>query len=201
MLVSHVRLLLDPRRGPFPREYCCGSWDDLMSSAQRLVDEAVVDGVVVAASSDQDADSAARARSVSNRWFGDTGETESHTDSGVPITNSLEGFEVASALHTGAACVVLHVDVDMLIHVPPAGVGSLGALVRALVADPSAVTLALPVLSRCAAPISAYDCEGRPWRVEVRCGLFHMPRLLALRPFCGRGGESNRCVGWSSMVS
>jgi uncharacterized protein (TIGR00725 family) len=196
VLISHVLLLLDPRRGPFPREYCCGSWDDLVTSAQRLVDEAVVDGVVVAASSDQDADSAARVRSVCARWFGDTGETESHTESGVPITNSLEGFEAASALHAGAACVVLHLDVDMLIHVPTAGVGSLGALVRALVADPSAVTLALPVLSRCATPMSAYNSEGRPWRVEVRCGLFHMPRLLALRPFCGRGSESNLCVGW-----
>lgn len=100
---NQVLLLLDSYHGPFLRQYQQGDFNQLLKSANELVNNGIVDDLLIAPTS-SDVISATYCQ-----WFGASKVTQSHTTSQAPLFSQIWAFNQVTTRY------VLQCDCDVLV--------------------------------------------------------------------------------------
>jgi 2-polyprenyl-3-methyl-5-hydroxy-6-metoxy-1,4-benzoquinol methylase len=163
-----IILVLDTRVDGFLRQHTTGNLALLRSEASVLTAQGWIDRVVEAPSS---ADECTR---LNARWLG-RHDPATHAANGAPLATVFTGFEACRTPY------LLQADLDVLVGRNDMAHDYLHDMLRALVNDPRAVTVAFNIAQNADRPYCA-SSETGPWRVESRFCLLHMPRLEAILP-------------------
>lgn len=161
-------LVIDSRTGGFTREYAEADPVRLSAAAERLLRDGWIDRVV------HGPNEPGPVSELNSRWFG-IASPATHATNGSPVAATLAGFEACKNPF------VLQVDSDVLVLRRDRGHDYLGEMAKLLSDDPQAVTASLNIIQEADRPWTAEGPDG-PWRVEVRAGMIHLPRLFAARP-------------------
>jgi uncharacterized protein (TIGR00725 family) len=201
-VISAVFLLVDTLNRNAPRKHCDFDMETLRKAAENLSLSGWVDRIIQVPDTSETSQME-RISSENCRWFGVENNCSTHAANGVPVINSIQGLQCA--FDAGFAY-ALHVDVDVLVYCADEAVGSLGNCLRQFQFHPSVVTVAVPILYSQSRPFSSFDCNGVPWRTEVRCSLFALSRLMALLPLhvpsdmLDPQDRSRLAVGWYRVL-
>ncbi len=161
-------VVVDPRVGPFTRQYETANPEAHRKAMARLLADGVVDRVVYAPQ-DQPTIGA-----VLQRWFGVVA-TNSHTASGQPVFATLWGLEQCESDY------ILQLDSDLLIGRQDRGHDYLGDMLQVFEADDKALFVPLSIFKEEAAPYTSAGSRG-DWRVEVRGCLLRKDRVEQVLP-------------------
>ena len=161
-------VVVDPRVGPFTRQYETANPGAHRKAMARLLADGVVDRVVYAPQ-DQPTIGA-----VLQRGFGVLA-TDSHTASGQPVFATLWGLEQCESDY------ILQLDSDLLIGRQDRRHDYIGDMLQVFEADDRALFVPLSIFREEAAPCTSEGSRG-DWRVEVRGCLLRKDRLRAFFP-------------------
>jgi hypothetical protein len=179
---KEVVLSIDTKVGMFLRQHSTGDLAAVRASAQRLVDQGVVDRVVEAPADLKEV------VNVNSRWFG-VSCAETHTASGVPVYPQLWAFEQVGTRY------VLQADCDVLICRQDHSHDYLSEMVS-VHGDSGVMGVGFNIqhaLSTSAKPYAAPVGEYKP---EVRLGLFDLNRLMGSLPWPNEVSGSRLLYGW-----
>lgn len=165
---GEIIAVLDSKRKDFVRSYTEPNYEKAREKLRRLQEEGWIDTILEVPSEESGL------RELNQRWWGkDTPAT--HTVEGIPITASLLAFEKARYPY------VLHIDSDILIYRKDYRDDYLQKMINYLEREGS-ICVSLSIPTEADERWSSHHPDGTPYRVEVRAGLFHRERILALRP-------------------
>ena len=173
-------LVVDPRPGDFLRQYAQADAPRLHRELDDLVRHgwldswcvAPADGLVVA--------------DLYRRWFG-CETTETHSNSGVPVSPQLYGFECAGSDY------LLQADVDVIIGRRDPDHDYLSDMAFALDADPRRVSVSFNIPHSHAAYVP-YDAPPGGYVPEVRLCLLDLRKLRETLPLPNEVGPDGRLV-------
>ncbi|MBM3992180.1 MAG: glycosyltransferase, partial [Planctomycetes bacterium] len=165
-------LAIDSRTSGFVRQHAQGDAQHLKEAAERLVRQGWIDRVLIGPVEGPES------AKVLRDWFAMEG-TATHSIHGAPLATPLQAIESCSTNY------VLQIDSDLLVGRRDRSHDYLEELVERFEGDESVVSASLNVARTADLPFSAGDTT-RPWPVEVRGCMVHLPRLLAARPLPNR---------------
>ncbi|MDW8236559.1 MAG: glycosyltransferase, partial [Bacteroidia bacterium] len=176
-LVSHLEqprafgeiiAVLDNKRQSFVRSYTEPNYENAYQALKRLQEEGWIDAILEVPSEES------FLRDLNQRWWNrDTPDT--HTAEGIPVAASLLAFEKACYPY------VLHIDSDILVYRRNYQDDYLQKMIDYLERE-GTICVSLSIPTEVDGRWSSHHPDGTPYRVEVRAGLFHRDRILALRP-------------------
>jgi len=163
-------LAIDTRTDDFLRQFTQeASWDKLLEEANRLVSHGVIDKYIILPESEVAA--------INERWFG-VSSTCTHSQHQAPVTAQLYLFEQAKGKY------ILQMDSDVLIGREDLMHDYLEDMVCELEEHPSVVSVGFNIYQDEEVQFKPYfGYEDGGFAPEVRMGLFHKERMLAMRPF------------------
>lgn len=179
-------LAIDPHPGPFLRQHCTGSIDELLACADRLRSEGVVDRVIVAPTDK------GSVLAINRSWFG-LECSETHSVEGVPVSPQLWAFDQVPTRF------VLQADVDALIGRRDLAHDYLSDMVNACGA-PDVLGVAFNIPHDPLSDRRPYDAAPGEFKPEVRCGLLDLERLRAVRPLPNRIEQDRLALPWYRSV-
>jgi peptidoglycan/xylan/chitin deacetylase (PgdA/CDA1 family) len=184
---DEIALLIDPFKGPFPRQHTSGDILQLRAVARRLETEGVVDRVIDGLVDGE------RVEEAALKWTG-IASRFAHSANGQPALSFLEAFTGLGAGY------VLHADADVLIGRPDRQHDHILEAVEYMEANSDVVTLALPVFGNTTNSAEQADATGVPYRVEAICGWVAVDRLQRLKPLPAKVISGRLDLPWHRMV-
>lgn len=175
-------LVIDPFEGPFLRQYTQGDLQQLLSSAQLLLDQGILDRILIAPNDRQSVSE------VNKAWF-DLECHETHSTDGIPVSPQLWAFEQV------ATRFVLQCDIDALIGRRDRSHDYLKEMIEACEAsDVTGVAFNIPLDP--SSEFRPYNAPPGEYKPEVRCGLLDLDRLKTMRPLPNRLNDGRLEEPW-----
>ncbi|WP_203230525.1 hypothetical protein, partial [Segeticoccus rhizosphaerae] len=165
---KQVFLLLDSYQGPFLRQYQQGDFNQLLTSANELVNNGIVNGLLIAPTSSD------VITVTYNQWFGAPTVTQSHTVSQAPLFSQIWAFNQVTTRY------VLQCDCDVLVGRKDWQHDYIADMKAELI-DPNVISVGfnIPKSTNAFLPYFGQDGQFAP---EVRMGLLDLVKIKQTLP-------------------
>lgn len=165
-----VILVFDSKINDFIRQYSNSSKEEIIRTAESLVNDGYIDGWIVSPTDEKSV------TEIYRRWFGSE-TTETHSINNSPMTQQLYAFEITKGIYT------LQADADVIICRRDWNHDYLNDMIAAIESEKNVVSIGFNIAHKSSGFIPYSSPELGEYVPEVRICLFNKERFLSLRPF------------------
>jgi len=181
-------LLIDPKKGPFQRQYTEGNLSKLLEKANDLREKNVIDRILISPGDDQKEIIA----TTNEQWFG-IRCAESHAGKGSPVFPQVWSFEQVTTRY------ILQTDADVIIGRASYEHDVIGEMKEAL-QEKNVFSVGFNIPQQESAVFMPYDAPEGRYVPEIRLGLLDIERMMEQRPFPNNIVEGKLNLNWHRSI-